>query len=366
MRHIHLYNTFLLESIKGIEYIYKTYYTNISRIDFDEIIQADPTSTPNKMGIYCKWLLGLYKKRNLKIEDLYKATWYLNTFDKFKHLLPVEKRDVNKLKSLAELFDFIEPFTDNKKGIYTNDEERMLFGQFKEVYRDKKYRIIIPLTLKASQYFGQDTQWCTIYPESYSSYTEKQSEEDVTPNNLYILFPLRGITTPRYQFHFEERQFMDTHDKQIDIESFFHINSKIYDFFNSHFPVYKYTDFYLYLKEGDRIDETTQRLCSYIKNKFEKFTITYDYDISRHQKNQYFFDEDSNLMFVYEVKDKFLKFNISNNNSRNITKKPVSHLKFWDTLTNKLGYKDLVSFIKFTVSQFFNIEIRYANNSTNI
>lgn len=69
-------NELLIEaaSLMGLK---QKYYSNIDDNTFNEIVQADPTyrqNAPDKMGQYTKWLLNLYRKKNLKIEGLYKAT----------------------------------------------------------------------------------------------------------------------------------------------------------------------------------------------------------------------------------------------------------------------------------------------------
>ena len=71
-----------------IQDIYQKYYSNIPQDVFQQIISADPTyntEKPDKMGKYGKWLLALYLKGNLKMEDLYKATQYIQMFIRFNN-----------------------------------------------------------------------------------------------------------------------------------------------------------------------------------------------------------------------------------------------------------------------------------------
>ncbi len=235
MKHLFSYSDYIFESVKGVDYIYNTYYSEIPRDKFDKIIFSDPTTRLKKPGIYCKWLLKLYESDMLKIEDLYKAAEYLSIFHNFKYKLP--EKDIFKIKDLPALLSIIEPFVDKEEIKFTNEEERALAGQFKEVYKNKDYRIIIPLTLKASQYFGQGSKWCTTKPDMFKRYTRKQTT-DITPFNLYILYSERPEN--RLQFHFRFRQFMDINDKPIDKETFFKLNISIYDFFSNYFSVEKY------------------------------------------------------------------------------------------------------------------------------
>ncbi len=240
MKHLIYFEDYLTESVLNIDTIYNKYYSNIEKDIFDKIIESDPTTIvkDSKMGVYCKWLLKLYANNKLKLEDLYKATQYLSAFHQFKH--KIHQKDINFYKSLPELFKVVEPFLEKEDVSFENDEERKLAGQFKEVFRNDAYRIIIPLTLKASQYFGQGTEWCTTNTDMFKKYTKKQNGDEITPYNLYILYTENP--NDRMQFHFKSRQFMDIDDQEIEIgiDDFFEENRDIYDFFNKYFNVNKY------------------------------------------------------------------------------------------------------------------------------
>ncbi len=237
MRHLKNYTDYIAESVKNIDYIYNKYYVNLDRNIFDKIVNADPTTNINnsKMGIFSKWLLNLYTNKKLKLEDLYKATEYLSVFNIHK-----KSKKITSFSSLVELFKYIEPFLEREEFIFENDTERKLAGQFKEVYRDEKYRIIIPLTLKASQYFGRDTEWCTLNTNEFKKYTENQDADVISQDNLYIIYT--EDLDDRLQFHFAEMQYMDVYDCQINYEEFFGSNIGIKNFFDKQ-DWYKYIGF---------------------------------------------------------------------------------------------------------------------------
>ena len=73
---------------------------------FKEIVEADPTSYPDKMGKYSKWLINMYKYD--KQLDLEKATEYLTLFDRFKS--KIDNKDINQYKRLPELGLAIKDF----------------------------------------------------------------------------------------------------------------------------------------------------------------------------------------------------------------------------------------------------------------
>jgi len=62
------------------------------------------------------------KQKNLKLEDLYKATKYLELFNAFKHKLPV--KDIYSIKSLPELYLLVKPFDTNNKKILPQMKKR--------------------------------------------------------------------------------------------------------------------------------------------------------------------------------------------------------------------------------------------------
>ena len=193
-----------------IQDIHQKYYSNIPQDIFQEIISDDPTynaEKPNKMGKYGKWLLGIYLKGNLKTEDLYKATQYLQTFIKFNG--KIEQKDIMKYKSLQELYSVVEPFISNPGQAATKSEEvRKIKEGAEKVYEDEKWMVIVPHTQEASCYYGKGTQWCTAADNSYN-YFDHYNKKGL----LYINI-LKGTDT-KYQFHFETGSYMDATDTDI-------------------------------------------------------------------------------------------------------------------------------------------------------
>jgi hypothetical protein len=203
------------------------------------------------MGKYSKWLINLFKNDSLKLEDLYKAKQYLELFHKFNSKMII--KDINHLKSLPDLFVQIEKYIEYDEII---EDEKPLTGQFKEVFKNEDYRIIIPLTLEASKYFGRNTEWCTLNTDRFKEYTKKQSSTEITKWNLYILYSEK--LNKRLQFHFQSNQFMNVKDKEINIEKFMDENKDIYNFFKQGFiPENYYKDqsahhsyFYYYIDQS--------------------------------------------------------------------------------------------------------------------
>ena len=201
----------LFEAVLSLDDIYNKYYNKIPRDVFNEIIKSDPTFNSingNKMGKYGKWLLGLYLRRALKIEDLYKATEYLTYFNKYFNV--IEVKDINKYKNLPDLYNAISKYINND-GIATSksDEIRKIKEDAEKVYEDNEWVVIVPYTKEASCYYGKGTQWCTAAEKSHNYFDQYNNQGPLFIN-------INKIDGSKYQFHFETDSFMDENDDEIE------------------------------------------------------------------------------------------------------------------------------------------------------
>ena len=199
----------LLFEAMSLKDIHEKYYKTIPIEVFSKIIQSDPTfdsRKPNKMGKYGKWLISLYSKGDLKIEDLYKATEYLTTFIKFYNR--IEDKDINHYKNLSELYDAIKAFNENSSTSHA-DEIRKIKEGAEKVYEDDTWLVVVPNTMEASIYYGKHTQWCTAAESSYNAF---DYYNDLGP----LFININKKTNKKYQFHFETKSMMDENDSEID------------------------------------------------------------------------------------------------------------------------------------------------------
>ena len=227
------------------EEIYKKYYAEkINPGNFINIVSSDPTSIVDgdnikKMGNYSKWLLSLFLKNNLKLEDLYKATEYLTFLEKNKNALKNNgvSLDINKYENLPSLFKTIHPFigknlnapdvenVENENELVTNDYF-IDSGEAKKIELGNGWVVFIPKTLRASQFYGCDSQWCTIKPDNFKYYTQR--------GDLYIFVDKNklnsGKSSRRIQVHLNENQFMDMDDDEIDKKEWLDENPEILNF----------------------------------------------------------------------------------------------------------------------------------------
>ena len=196
------------------------YYPDITQEIFNDIVNTDKITSNlenGKIGNYAKWLLNLYKKNNLKLEDLYKAEEYLPVFDKLSKANKLEIKDINKYKSLADLYNVIADYVGNDKTISKQDEIRKEKSGIKKIYEDNRFLVIQPLTEEAACYYGKGTQWCTASTNGNNMFNYYNSK-----GPLYIIMDKTKRNKvgdyEKYQIHFETAQFMDSSDEDIDFD----------------------------------------------------------------------------------------------------------------------------------------------------
>lgn len=211
----------------SVQDAYGQFYKDIPQEEFTEIVNADPFSKSNFLSPYAKWLLGLYKNKNLKLEDLYKATKYIEVFNKVKSRLPIDKRDINKYKSLPDIFVSIQPYLESDEEVQSNTslEKEIKRKETKRLFEDEYWLVIQPLTERAACYYGKNTEWCTAAKENnYFNYYNKQGP-------LFINIDKKN--NRKYQFHFETSQFMDENDREIDLLDLIKRNPTLRNFYNN-------------------------------------------------------------------------------------------------------------------------------------
>ncbi len=148
------------------------------------------------------------------MEDSSRLKADLAEFDRVKPKL--EKKDINQYKTLAELYKALEPFaekevTSNKQQDKAKKEAFFKNNEAKIFYKDPQITVIIPHTEEASCYFGKGTKWCTAVTKSDNMFDSYNGQ-----GPLYIIYTKDGN---KFQFHFtfEEDQFMDAQDQEVDL-----------------------------------------------------------------------------------------------------------------------------------------------------
>lgn len=187
-----------LEQANNDPEVYDYYKTALIK----ELEKVDPT--PHKE--YVQWLARMYCNGQTKLEDvLSRGKDALARFQKLKikkQLQPAD-RDINRLRTLADLESLIERYPDV-------DDAATNKGAAKEFYRDAEIRIVMPMDEAAACYYGQGTRWCTAARENnmFNRYNEY--------GQLYIIFPMKpAYNGEKYQIHFESSSFMNEKDDPV-------------------------------------------------------------------------------------------------------------------------------------------------------
>lgn len=232
MNLINIFESLLIEATP--EEIHSSYYSDISYDTFKLISSSDPGTIfageqLKKIGKYSKLLLTMFRRKNLKLEDLPKAKEYLSYV--YKHTVPL---DANKIKTLADLYQVV-------KGYYVKDTKNLTDvlqaideSEYKKIFQSENWTIFVPLTEKAACYLGVNTEWCTTWgPLSLNpDYKDRTNRFDYynQTSELYIIINNTNLND-KYQFHFSTKQFMDKEDKRIDSGKFLEKHTDIRNFF---------------------------------------------------------------------------------------------------------------------------------------
>lgn len=217
------------------------YYPQIDNTLYATIVALDPTYNKNTdwMGKYDRWLLqpaNVDIIRKTKPEDLYKITEDIRIYDRLKHAnkLPAEFRDIQRL-NVRQLTDYI--FANHTSqpdfsidNITSQTQDIKNIKQDAEKYEVGDFTIIQPQTQESACFYGKGTRWCTASTD-YNNQFDHYSRN----GKLWILID-KDDPSEKYQFHFEDEQFMDAKDDAIQVGEFFGDHTEVYQFFVERYP----------------------------------------------------------------------------------------------------------------------------------
>jgi hypothetical protein len=289
------------------------------------IILADPTTrvpqgedidtlTPEKMenvkvGKYSQWLLKNFLNPKIELqsgitdpnspevksaikewqrvfmEDLFKVTDDLKKYERFKNQFPQDKRDINKLTP-DDVYELTKDLSLQKtKATKAEKEEAKKTYEHpgaEVMFRGDTWTLIKiedqgTLGKDAACFYGGyylpeegESRWCTSSPglTYFNGY--------IKDGPLYVVLPnddkgqrgnKSGLPVERYQFHFPSSQFMDRHDRQINLVEYLNgPMSELKQFFKSEFAKG------LVNKGGNKVE------ISYPDSSAGKFVALYGFD----------------------------------------------------------------------------------------
>lgn len=218
-------------------------------------------SVVKKVGPYAQWIIKQYltiapkyndgtpveedskdfapmKAHNQRMfwEDLFKLPDVLKKWKRFSGRLDVNLRDINKL-SLDQVKELMSEYKLEKtKG--TKEEKKQASKTFEYpgsdiIYRGSDWTVVkisdtSELGRGAACFFGGnmlhpekgETGWCTSapgYPRWFNHYINMGPLYVILPNKSEKFGEVTGLPTDRYQFHFQDNQFMNKHDKRVNL-----------------------------------------------------------------------------------------------------------------------------------------------------
>lgn len=165
---------------ENLHEVHDKYYADIPEDIFIKVLAIDPTYTENKMGKYGKWLLNVFKKDSHILDDSEEVKDQLDIFDKNKMKYDVPDRDINRIKTLADLIDINHRYEKAaEKSEYELKAET--FPGVQVIGSTPDWEIYRPLSWDASKYLrGQNAVWCTGRHNDNSywkSYVERRGEK---------------------------------------------------------------------------------------------------------------------------------------------------------------------------------------------
>lgn len=176
----------------------------------------DPTSDFK----YQRWMLDVFKNTDSEIfyEDLFKFNESLEIFEKVKHKLKIEERNILNYNTINDLWNKVKKYKENKESALSKKQLRgdsKVKGEYDILLENKEYMVVVPRTYRSSCYWGSGTRWCTAGPsiKTYESYAHE--------GPLVIIHYNDGDVSKNIQFHIESLQYMDYEDRPIDAEHLF-------------------------------------------------------------------------------------------------------------------------------------------------
>jgi len=214
---------------EGLSDMYNKYYSAIDNGLFWKLVNLDPTYRGGDIaGNYARWILKLWTTNNLKEEDFYKVTEYLNDFEANKKKFP--NKDIFQFKTLPDLAVGLDSVQDQELALSNKQRQRQIkkqgFQRAEKAYEDEEWQVWNPNSYEASCNLGSGTRWCTA-STSDRSYYDTYSGQGI----LYVIINNQN-PSEKYQFQFETGSFMDKDDRKINLLEFLSEHKGLKDFFS--------------------------------------------------------------------------------------------------------------------------------------
>jgi hypothetical protein len=173
----------------------------------EDVLEQVESMDPTRNKQFVLWLVKQLVKQQFRLEDAPRVTELLNNFISVKARLPLEQRDIGRF-DFYKLDDLIDKTLTPDMEQGRDDTGLASIPDTKVLYNGPLGQLVIPLTREASCELGKKTSWCTARDDSDNMFDKYNKQ-----GPLYVWI---GKDGKRYQFHFEETQFKDSKDRNID------------------------------------------------------------------------------------------------------------------------------------------------------
>lgn len=196
----------------------------------NQLLMGDPQNGKNLI-IIIKWYI-FDKNKNKHNDDIDRGPFLmedikskvLESIKKFLRLKPkLAKKDLGQYPSIHDLWNAIDEY-DIDSNVSNKQLEKNAKSHIKRIIDTPDFKVIIPLTMEASQFYGKGTKWCTA-AEKDSMFEHYNSQ-----GPLYYIFAGTGDKVQKFAIHFETETFMNAKDVEV---------SKTQIKYLSGFPKYK-------------------------------------------------------------------------------------------------------------------------------
>lgn len=180
----------------------------------EDLIKWIESNDPTQNKKFTEWMIRTYIKGGINLlEDMSRASENLEYFNRLARSghLQGQQKNIDSYKSLNDLEDLIEEFyVDNTSTAELQDQGKQLIQSenAKIVHNGPKYRILMPLTEKASCYFGSGTRWCI------SGKKNNPFNWYMKTDHFYFVTVKSG--NKRYAISFGNKAYFDAKDNKID------------------------------------------------------------------------------------------------------------------------------------------------------
>ena len=165
---------------------------------------------PTKNKAHTQWLIGQYKKKNIRQEDTGKTHETLSNFEKYKSKLP--QKDLNGYKKLSDVDAAVEPHI-GTHATKAAEVRAVKHEGADKVYEDDNISIHHVKNHSAACHYGAGTKWCTAAKDDPSMFEHYTSQ-----GPLHVLNDKKN--NRKYQFHANSNSFMSEKDEPISHEEF--------------------------------------------------------------------------------------------------------------------------------------------------